>query len=103
MENTINLGIKISFLCLRRKNLIPNTGQMSFRKSGAKYVIPVAEHHDGFAMYDCSFTRWCAAKIGPQRDIVGGVSPSSEKKFFNFWHFLPSSRALVVFSRGNKV
>jgi alpha-L-fucosidase len=41
-----------------------------FVKAGAKYVVPVAEHHDGFPMYDCSFTNWNAAKMGPCRDTV---------------------------------
>ena len=45
-----------------------------FKKAGAKYVVPVAEHHDGFPMYDCSFTDWSAAKMGPQRDIVGELA-----------------------------
>lgn len=51
-----------------------------FRKSGAKYVVPVAEHHDGFPMYDCSFTRWCAAKMGPKRDIVGQLAAAVRKQ-----------------------
>ena len=45
-----------------------------FRKSGARYVVPVAEHHDGFPMYDCPFTEWNAAKMGPKRDVVKELS-----------------------------
>ena len=35
------------------------------RRAGAKFVVPVAEHYDGFAMYDSGFTDWCAARMGP--------------------------------------
>lgn len=55
-----------------------------FRKAGAKYVVPVAEHHDGFPMYDCSLTDWCAAKIGPKRDIVGALALATRKRGLHF-------------------
>jgi len=42
-----------------------------FKKSGAKYVVPVAEHHDGFAVYDSGLSDWTAAKMGPHRDTTG--------------------------------
>ena len=42
-----------------------------FKKSGAKYVVPVAEHHDGFSMYDSGLSDWTAAKMGPHRDTTG--------------------------------
>ena len=45
-----------------------------FRKSGAKYVMPVGEHHDGFPMYNSELTDWCAAKMGPKRDVVGELA-----------------------------
>ncbi|MFD2116506.1 alpha-L-fucosidase [Paenibacillus yanchengensis] len=45
-----------------------------FQKSGAKYVVPVAEHHDGFQMYDSALSKWNSVQMGPNRDIVGELS-----------------------------
>jgi alpha-L-fucosidase len=45
-----------------------------FKESGAKYVVPVFEHHDGFAMYDSGLSDWTAAKMGPHRDLMGDLA-----------------------------
>jgi alpha-L-fucosidase len=45
-----------------------------FRDSGAKYVVPVFEHHDGFTMYDSGLSDWTAVKMGPHRDLVGDLA-----------------------------
>ena len=45
-----------------------------FKESGAKYVVPVFEHHDGFAMYDSSLSDWTVAKMGPHRDTGGELA-----------------------------
>ncbi|MGH9436120.1 MAG: alpha-L-fucosidase [Terriglobia bacterium] len=42
-----------------------------FKKAGARYIVPVGEHHDGFPMYDSHLTEWTAVKMGPHRDVVG--------------------------------
>jgi len=44
-----------------------------FKESGARYVIPVFEHHDGFQMYDSNLSDWTAVKMGPHRDLVGDL------------------------------
>lgn len=51
----------------------------SFKAAGAKFVVPVAEHHDGFAMYDCSFSQWTAARMGPKRDIIGELAAAAKQ------------------------
>ena len=51
-----------------------------FKKAGIKYVMPVAEHHDGFAMYETEFNRWNAKAMGPCRDIVKELKEECEKQ-----------------------
>ncbi len=55
-----------------------------FKKAGAKYVVPVAEHHDGFAMYDSGLSDWTAAKMGPRRDITGELANAVRAQSLHF-------------------
>ncbi len=55
-----------------------------FQKAGAGFVMPVAEHHDGFAMYDTAFNRWNAVKMGPCRDVLGELKAAAERKGLRF-------------------
>ncbi len=52
-----------------------------FRQAGARFVVPVAEHHDGFAMYDCGLSDWCAAKMGPRRDVIGELAEALRRQW----------------------
>ncbi len=72
-----------------------------FKSAGARYVAPVAEHHDGFAMYDCGFSKWSAAQMGPKRDLIRELSEAVRKNGMTFglsshraehWWFLNGGR-----------
>jgi alpha-L-fucosidase len=70
----LQFGYKDFIPRFQAENFKPAEWASLFRKAGAKYVVPVAEHHDGFPMYDCSFTDWSAVKMGPRRDVVGELA-----------------------------
>lgn len=48
-----------------------------FKQAGARYVVPVAEHHDGFQMYDSQIGEYTSARMGPKRDIVGELAAAA--------------------------
>ncbi len=51
-----------------------------FKDAGARYIVPVAEHHDGFPMYDCSFTDWDSTQMGPKRDIIAELADAARSQ-----------------------
>lgn len=55
-----------------------------FKSSGARFVMPVCEHHDGFAMYATDFNRWNAVDMGPHRDVAGEIKAACEKQGLTF-------------------
>jgi len=51
-----------------------------FKDAGARYVMPVAEHHDGFQMYKSDLSKWNAAEMGPCRDVVGELASAAKEE-----------------------
>ena len=50
-----------------------------FREAGADYIVPVAEHHDGFQNYESELSHWNAMEMGPHRDITGDLLREAER------------------------
>ncbi len=55
-----------------------------FKKSGARYVVPVAEHHDGFSMYASTINKWNSVEMGPKQDITGELKAAAERHGLHF-------------------
>ncbi len=66
-----NFGYKDFIPQFKAEHFDPGEWAALFREAGARYVVPVAEHHDGFPMYATDLTRWNAGAMGPQRDVIG--------------------------------
>lgn len=52
----------------------PESWAELFEKAGARFAGPVAEHHDGYSMWDSDITPWNTMNTGPHRDITGELS-----------------------------
>jgi alpha-L-fucosidase len=61
-----------------------------FKKAGARFAGPVAEHHDGFSMWASKVTPWNVMDKGPHRDITGelkqAISADGMKFITTFHH-----------------
>ncbi len=69
-------GYKDFIPMFKAEHYDPDAWAKLFKSAGFKYVVPVFEHHDGFAMYDSGLSDWTAAKMGPHRDLVGDLAKS---------------------------
>jgi alpha-L-fucosidase len=41
-----------------------------FKRAGAKYIVPMAMHHDNFDLWNSKHHRWNSVNMGPKKDII---------------------------------
>ncbi|MCX7044144.1 MAG: alpha-L-fucosidase [Candidatus Sumerlaeota bacterium] len=68
-----DFGYKDAVAMFKAEKWDPEAWAELFQKAGARYVILTGEHHDGFMLGDSELTDWCAAKMGPKRDLIGDL------------------------------
>jgi len=55
-----------------------------FKKAGARYVMPGAQHHENFAMWDSKVTPFNSVQMGPRRDVIGELAAAVKKQGMKF-------------------
>lgn len=63
----------------RAKNFNADEWVSFVQSSGAKFIMPVGEHHDGFKMYNSDLSEWTSVNMGPKRDILAEIKQACDK------------------------
>ena len=96
-----DFGYKDFIPLFKAEKFDPAQWAQIIKESGARYVIPVAEHHDGFQMYKSRISKFNAYDMGPHRDILGELKQEFEKQGLRFgtsshraehWFFMSHGR-----------
>ena len=96
-------GYKDFVPSMRYENYDPQAYATLFRDAGAKFIVPVAEHHDGFAMYDTKLSRWNAVEMGPERDVLGELAIAVRKEGIVFGVSSHRAEHFWFFDNGRKL
>ena len=77
----------------KAENFHPDELLAFYKKSGAKYFLAMANHHDNFDLYDSKFQPWNSVVIGPQKDIIGLFAKAAHKNGLRFGVSVHASHA----------
>jgi alpha-L-fucosidase len=77
-------GYKDFIPSFRAQKFDPQDWIKLFKQAGAKYVIPIAEHHDGFSMYDSDLSDWTVVRMGPHRDVLADLAKATRDAGLHF-------------------
>lgn len=65
-------------------NFDPDEWATLFKQSGARWVMPTAEHHDGFSLWDSQVNRFNSVLMGPKRDFIGELGTAVRRQEMKF-------------------
>ncbi|MFI3270357.1 MAG: alpha-L-fucosidase [Rikenellaceae bacterium] len=81
-----------------------------FEGMGAKFIGSIAEHHDGFSMWDSKVNKWNSVDMGPRIDVVDAIAQEAKSrglKYMTTFHhgyshlFYPKNRSNYKEQVGN--
>lgn len=78
--NHKDFGYRDFIPMFRGESFDPDAWAELFREAGAKYVIPVSEHHDGFQMYRSELSHFNSCEMGPHRDVAGELEKALKSR-----------------------
>ncbi|SHF80364.1 alpha-L-fucosidase [Mariniphaga anaerophila] len=55
-----------------------------YKEIGARYIVPVAVHHDNFDLFNSSYQPWNSVNMGPKRDVIGEWAEAAKKYGLRF-------------------
>ena len=90
-------GYKDFIPMFKAEKFDPDAWASLFEEAGAQYVVPVAEHHDGFQMYKSEISHWNAYEMGPKRDVLGELGRSCNQKMECAWGHLHTVLSIGFF------
>lgn len=96
-----DFGYKDFIPMFKAERFDPDEWAALFKEAGARYVVEVAEHHDGFQMYKSRVSHWNAAEMGPCRNVMGDLEYACKREGLIFgtsshraehWFFMGGGR-----------
>lgn len=64
-----------------------------YKKTGAKYFMALANHHDNLDNFNSKFQPWNSVAVGPKKDLIGGWAAAARKNGLRFAVSVHASRA----------
>jgi alpha-L-fucosidase len=72
-------GYKDFIPMFKAEHFDADTWATLFQRAGARYVMPGAQHHENFAMWDSKVTPFNSMQMGPKRDVIGELAVAVRK------------------------
>lgn len=79
-----NFGYKDFIPLFTAEEFNPKAWISLFKLAGAKYIFPVAEHHDGFQLYKSDLSDYNSVSMGPKHDIIKLLKQEADKQDIHF-------------------